>query len=131
VRLGERNEGWIGMAAFRNSKKIGQTIFLESGGLAGRECAGFDGVDGTAGDDGSGGVEEAGFGFGGGGRELGGGAREGEEVGGRILQAGRYFLVSFWEKRSDLFSQNGGVVTWQGCVQKFQKIGQTIFLENW
>ena len=38
--------------------KIGLTIFLESGGLAGRECAGFDEVDGAAGDDGSGGVED-------------------------------------------------------------------------
>ena len=35
-------------------QKIGQTIFLESGGLAGRECAGVDGVDGTVGDDGYG-----------------------------------------------------------------------------
>ena len=71
-----------------------------------------------------------GFGFGVGG-EFVVVAKEVEEISGRILQAGQYFLVSFWEKRSDLFSQNGGVVTWQGCVQKFQKIGQTIFLENW
>ena len=85
------------------------------------QFAGFDGVDGAAGDDGSGGVEEVGFGFGVGGGELGGVAREDEEISGRILQAGQYFQVSFWEKRSDPFSQNGGVVTWQGCVQKFQK----------
>lgn len=51
-------------------------------------------------------MEEVGFGFGGGG-EAGGGAREGEEISGRILQAGRYFQVSFWGKRSDPFSQNG------------------------
>ena len=98
-------------------------------GLAGRECAGVDWVDGAAGDDGLGGVEEVGFGFGVGG-EFVVVAKEVEEISGRILQAGQYFLVSFWEKRSDLFSQNGGVVTWQGCVQKFQKIGQTYFLEN-
>ena len=40
-------------------------------------------------------MEEVGFGFGVGGGEVGGGAREGEEVGGRILQAGQYFSVSF------------------------------------
>ena len=56
-------------------------------------------------------MEEVGFGFGGGGGELGGGAKEVEEISGRILQSGQYFQVSFLEKRSDLFSQNGGVVT--------------------
>ena len=77
--------GLGGVEDVQKFQKIGQTIFLESGGLAGRECAGFDGVDGAAGDDGSWGLEEVGFGFGGGGGKVGGGAREGEEVGGRIL----------------------------------------------
>ena len=72
-------------------QKIGQTIFLESGGLAGRQFAGFDEGGGVAGDDGSRVVEEVGFGFGGGGGEVGGVAKEGEEIGGRILQAGQYF----------------------------------------
>ena len=66
-------------------QKIGQTIFLESGGFAGWEFAGFDGVGRAAGDDGSGGVEEVGFGFGGGGGDVGGVAREVEEINGRIL----------------------------------------------
>ena len=68
-------------------QKIGQTIFLESGGLAGRQFAGFDGIDGADGDDGSGGVEEVGFGFGVGGGEVGGGAREVEEISEKNLQA--------------------------------------------
>ena len=85
-------ETWQG--GVQKFQKIGQTIFLESGGLAGRQFAGFDGVDGAAGDDGSRGIEEVGFGFGVGG-EVGGGAREVEEISGRILQAGQCFSVSF------------------------------------
>ena len=54
----------------------------------------------------SGFVEEVGFGFGGGGGEVGGVAKEGEEISEKNLQAFKHFLVSFWEKRSDLFSQN-------------------------
>ena len=38
-------------------QKIGQTIFLESGGLARSQFAGFDEGGGVAGDEGSGGVE--------------------------------------------------------------------------
>ena len=72
--------GLGGVEGVQKFQKIGQTIFLESGGLAGRQFAGFDGVDGAAGDEGSGFVEEVGFGFGVGGGEFGGGAREGEEV---------------------------------------------------
>ena len=45
-------------------------------------------------------VEEAGFGFGVGGGEFVVVAKEGEEISGRILQAGQYFQISFWEKRS-------------------------------
>ena len=40
-------------------------------------------------------MDEVGFGFGGGGGEVGGVAREGEEISGRILLAGQYFSVSF------------------------------------
>ena len=67
-------------------QKIGQTIFLESGGLAGRLFAGFDWVDGAAGDDGLGGVEEVGFGFGVGG-EFVVVAKEVEKIREKNLQA--------------------------------------------
>ena len=40
-------------------------------------------------------MEEVGFGFGGGGGEVGGVAKEGEVISDRILQAGQYFSVSF------------------------------------
>ena len=55
--------------------------------MAGRECAGVDGVGGTAGDDGSGGVEVVGFGFGVGSGEFVIVAKEVEKIHNKILQA--------------------------------------------
>ena len=87
-------------------QKIGQTIFLESGGLAGRECAGFDEGGGVAGNDGSGGVENV-------------------QKFQKICQT--IFLESVWWRGRKLEPKMG--MARRGSVQKFQKIGQTYFLE--
>ena len=64
--------------------------------MAGRECAGFDGVDGAAGDDGSRGVEEVGFGFGVGGGEFVVATKEVEEFREKNLKALKHkFLLLF------------------------------------
>ena len=60
----------------------------------------FDWVGGTAGDEGSRGVEEVGFGFGVGGGEFVVVAREVEKIHDKILQTFKHFSVSFREKRS-------------------------------
>ena len=68
---------------------------MESGGLAGRQFAGVDWVDGAAGDDGSGGVEEVGFGFGVGSGEFVVVAKEVEKVHNEILYPFKHFSVPF------------------------------------
>ena len=55
-----------------------------------------------------------GFGFGVGGGEFGGVAKEGEDICGRILQAVQYFQISFWEKRTR-FPKMG--ITSFACLQ--------------
>ena len=49
--------GLGGVEDVQKFQKIGLTIFLESGGLARKQFAGFDEGGGVAGDEGSGGVE--------------------------------------------------------------------------
>ena len=76
-------------------------------GVGGREFAGFDGVDGAAGDDGSGGVEEVGFGFGVGGGEFVGVAKEVEEIAAescRCLKINR-FTNALIENKTEPLSQ--------------------------
>ena len=83
---GDELEGRVGVGEWRLDNHVDQVEHVEERGL--------------------GGVEEVGFGFGVGGGELGGGAREVEEISGRNLLAGQYFQVAFWGKRSDLFSHS-------------------------
>ena len=87
-------------------QKIGQTIFLESGGLAGREFAGVDGCREVGDVDGSGVVEEVGFGFGGDGGEFIVVAKEVEKICAKILQVVNIFQSHFGKRGQTCFPRN-------------------------
>ena len=89
------------LAAFGSDHFFGKWM------VGGRQFAGFDEGGGIAGDDGSGFVEEVGFGFGVGSGEVGGVAKGGEEISGRILHVVNIFKSHFGKRGQTCFPKIG------------------------